>query len=61
MEDISYIIKLLLAQIFILLFLAFLIIISIKIKNKISLNKKFKKYTIDSINKKYKNKKSLML
>lgn len=57
MEDVKLIIKLLLIQIFLLLFITFVIVLFIKIKNRISINKKFKKYTIENLNKKNKFKK----
>lgn len=51
-EDVKLVIGLLLVQIFLLLFLTFVIVVFLKIKNRISINRKFKKYTIDNLNNK---------
>lgn len=52
MEDARFILKLLLVEICLLLFVTLLIILFIRIKNRISINKKFKKYTINYTNNK---------
>ncbi len=55
MENIKFIIQLLIVQILLLLILTIIIVLFIKIKNSISINNKFKKYTVSFSNNKIKN------